>query len=135
MWHRYKNELMIGASLLLLIGSVVFKASKHSEYELQSISSVALVTKIEDIATMKKVWKSDKSISKKVKSIQNTLDSSKVNKFKVDKKKAHIILENLNANELNQITGKKLASIAVQIVELSIQRDNENYRLELRCKW
>ncbi len=135
MWHRYKNELMIGVTLLLLIGAVAFKISKHSEYEIQSISSGELVTKIEDIATMKKVWKEDKSISKKVKSIQSSLDSSKVTKFQVDKKKAHIILENLNANELNQITGKKLASIALQIVELSIQRDNENYRLELRCKW
>jgi len=135
MWRRYQNEIMIGLALLLLLGSVLFKMSMCSALETESKASTELATKIEDIAIMKKLWKDDKNIRKKIKVIESSIGKSKVSKFQLDKKKAHIILENLNANELNEITGKKLASIAVQIVELSIQRENKNYRLELRCKW
>ena len=45
------------------------------------------------------------------------------------------MLEELTANELNKITGKSLASIAIQITELSIVRNDKSYRLELKCKW
>ena len=135
MWRRYQNEIMIGLALLLLLGSVLFQMSMRSALETEGKELMEFVTKIEDIAIMKKLWKDDKNIRKKIKVIESSIGKSKVSKFQLDKKKAHIILENLNANELNEITGKKLASIAVQIVELSIQRENKNYRLELRCKW
>jgi hypothetical protein len=63
------------------------------------------------------------------------LAKEKVQKIKIEKNKAHIILENLTGSELNKVVGKQFASIPIQITELTIARDGEKYRLELKCKW
>lgn len=135
MLHKYQNELMIGVMALVLLGAIMFKTSQHTELQDRSVSTQKLASRIEDIAIMNKLWKKDRSISRKLKMIKQTLSTNKVKKFKIDKKKADIVLENLNASELNNITGKSIASLAVQIIELSIQRNDKSYRLELRCKW
>lgn len=135
MLHKYQNELMIGVMALVLLGAIMFKTSQHTELQDRSVSTQKLASRIEDIAIMNKLWKKDRSISRKLKMIKQTLSTNKVKKFKIDKKKADIVLENLNASELNNITGKSIASLSVQIIELSIQRNDKSYRLELRCKW
>jgi len=132
---NYKNEILIAVSLLVLMGSVAFKLSSQTKLETRGVSAGELAGKIEDISIMQKLWKKNKSIPKSIQAIQSSIDAAKIKKFKVDKKKAHIVLENLTANELNRITGKSLASIPIQIAELSIIRDDKSYRLELRCKW
>jgi len=133
--HGYKNEIMIALAALELAGSMMFRASNQAQLESRSSSVESLAGKIEDISILQKLWKKNKSIPQGMKTIQNSLVASKVKKFKVDKKKAHIVLEELTAKELNSITGKSLASMAVQITELSIVRNDKSYRLELKCKW
>jgi len=102
---------------------------------MQTLESAKFISIMDDIVTMKKLWKKNKTIPNKLEEIKSTLAESKINKFEIDKKKAHIILQTLNGTELNNILGKKIASIPLQIKELIITRDGDNYRLELKCKW
>jgi len=135
MLRRYQNELMVLAALLLLTAAVMFKTYRYRMLQTKSAAVEEMVTKIEDIATMKKLWSKNKTVSQKLGSIKNILKHTQIKTFQIEKKKAHIILENLNGSELNRISGKYLASIPVQITEISIVRNGAHYRLELRCKW
>ena len=135
MLRRYQNEAMILLALLLLVGAILFKTYRHKALETQSVGAAELISQMEDIATMKKLWVKNKKIPKKLASIKSSLGDTKIKTFNIEKKKAHILLENLNGSQLNAIVGKQLASIPIQIVEMSIERSGENYRLELRCKW
>ena len=133
--RRYQNELMIVLALLLLLGAVIFKFSSSTTLENKSAEATESISRMEDIDTMKKLWDKNKAISQKLALIEKQLGSSKATTFEVKKKKAHIILENLNGTELNKVVSKQIASIPVQIQEIVIDRSGENYRLELRCKW
>ena len=135
MLRRYQNELMIVLALLLLLGAVIFKISSSSTLESKSAEATQSISRMEDINTMKKLWEKNKAVSKKLMALKKQLGASKSTTFELKKKKAHIILENLNGTELNKVVSKQIASIPVQIQEIVIDRSGENYRLELRCKW
>jgi len=135
MWRRYQNELMILIALLLLAGAVLFKTYQHTALEKQDAEAAKMVSQIEDIATMQKLWLKNKTIPQKLIALKHTLGKAKIKTFELKKKKAHILLENLHGSELNKIVGKQLASIPIQIEEMTIERSGETYRLELRCKW
>jgi len=135
MLRRYQNEGMILLALLLLIAAIFYKSYRQSMLQTSSVEATEMVSKIEDIATMKKLWQKNSAVAKKLNAIKTYLPATKIKTFQVGKKKAHLLLEGLNGNELNNVTGKYLASVPVQIVEMSIHRDGEYYRLELQCKW
>jgi len=135
MLKRYQNELMVLMALIVLAFSMSYKLSSYNDLKMQTLESAKFISIMDDIVTMKKLWKKNKTIPNKLEEIKSTLAESKINKFEIDKKKAHIILQTLNGTELNNILGKKIASIPLQIKELIITRDGDNYRLELKCKW
>jgi hypothetical protein len=135
MFRKYQNELIVLFSALLLLGAVLFQYVSYGALQKKSKESIALISQFEDIATMKKLWGKSKTRARVLGNIQRTLAKEKVKKFKIEKNKAYIILENLTGTELNKIVGKQFASIPVQITELAIARDGEKYRLELKCKW
>ncbi len=135
MLRRYQNEGMILLALLLLIMAMLYKNYRHIKLQTSSVEATEMVAKIEDIATMKKLWQKNNTVSKKLNAIKAYLPKTKIKTLQIEKKKAHILLEGLNGNELNSVAGKYFASIPVQIVEMSIQRDGKHYRLELQCKW
>ena len=135
MLRRYQNEGIILLALLLLFAAVLYRGHQHSSLQESSAKATAMVSKIEDVATMKKLWQKNSTISQKLQAIRSYLPAAKVKTLQIEKKKAHILLEGLDGNELNKVAGKYLASIPVQIIEMSIRRDGEYYRLELQCKW
>jgi len=135
MFRKYQNEMIVLFTVLLLLGAVVFQYISYGALQKKSTESVALISQFEDIATMKKLWGKNKTRARVLGNIQKTLTKEKVKKFKIEKSKAHIILENLTGSELNKVVGKQFASIPVQITELAIVRNGEKYRLELKCKW
>jgi len=135
MLRKYQNELMVLIALFLLMGAVGFKVYQKQKLESESSKSMQFIAKIQDIATMNKIWKKNKTVSQKLSSLKKSLHKERIEEFQLDKKKAHIILKNLNGTELNKVVGKQLASIPIQITELSITRSGEKYRLETRCKW
>ena len=135
MLRRYQNEGMILLALLLLLAAVLYRGYQHNSLQKSSTKATEMVSKIEDVATMKKLWQKNSAIPKKLQAIKSYLPAAKIKMLQIEKKKAHILLERLDGNELNGVTGKYLASIPVQITEMSIRRDGEYYRLELQCKW
>ncbi len=135
MIRRYQNEIILALSLLLLLIAIMYRSYSHSTLISKNRMAEEFSVKIEDIATMKKLWQDTKNIPKKLEEIKGTLSPSQIEKFKIDKKKAEIILMNLTGSQLNKITGKQIASVPVQIDEMSIDRNGDNYRLELKCKW
>ncbi len=135
MLRRYQNEGMILLALLLLFAAVLYRSYQHNSLQKSSAKATEMVSKIEDVATMKKLWQKNSAIPQKLQAIKSYLPAAKVKTLQIEKKKAQILLEGLDGNELNSVTGKYLASIPVQITEMSIRRDGEYYRLELQCKW
>jgi len=135
MLQRYQNELLVLFALLVLLGAWLFQYNSHVVLAQKSIASTQVIAKLEDVATMKKLWGKNKKHSRSLEAIQRSLSKEKVKKFEIKKNKAHIILQNLNGTELNKIVGKQIASIPLQIIELSIDRNGDMYTLELRCKW
>lgn len=135
MLRRYQNEGMILLAFLLLVGALLYRNYQLSKLQESSIEATQMASKIEDIATMKNLWQKNSRIPQKLHEIKTYLPAIKIKILKVEKQKAHILLEGLNGNELNRVTGKYIASIPVQITEMSIGRDGLYYRLELRCKW
>jgi len=135
MLRRYQNEGMILLALLLLVAAMFYKGYRHTKLQTSSAEATEMVSKIEDIATMKKLWQKNSTVAQKLNAIKTYLPAIKIKTLQIEKKKAHVLLEGLNGNELNSVAGKYLASIPVQIVEMSIRRDGEYYRLELQCKW
>ncbi len=135
MLRRYQNEGFILLALLLLAAALLYRNHQLSALQKSSAEAAEMTSKIEDIATMKKLWQNNSRVPQKLHEIKTYLPAIKIKTLAIEKKKAHLLLEGLNGNELNRITGKYIASIPVQITEMSIQRDGLYYRLELRCKW
>lgn len=135
MFRRYQNESMILLALLLLIAALLYRNYYATRLQKSSLKAIETIAKIEDVAMMKKLWEKSSSIPQKLHGIKTYLPAIKIKTLQIEKKKAHLLLEGLNGNELNRITGKFIASIPVQITEMSIRRDGLYYRLELRCKW
>lgn len=135
MLARYYKEAILLFAAVLLAGAVMFRTSTSSKLSNETKVAEEMASKTEDIAIMEKLWKKNKAIPRKLEKIKKEFSSSKVKIFKVDKKKAHILLENINGTELNNVVGKYIASIAIQITEISIERSGKNYKMELQCKW
>lgn len=135
MLRRYQNESMILLALLLLIAALLYKNYYATRLQRGSLKATETIAKIEDVATMKKLWEKSSNVPQKLHGIKTYLPAIKIKTLQIEKKKAQLLLEGLNGNELNRITGKFIASIPVQITEMLIRRDGPYYRLELRCKW
>jgi len=135
MLRRYQNEGIVLLALLLLIGAFLFKNYRQKALESRTEDTAALISQIEDIDTMQKLWQKNKTVPQQLERIREGLDQSKIHTFDIKKKKAHLVLEQLSGSQLNSIVGKQIASIPVQISEIMIERSGDHYRLELQCKW
>jgi len=137
MLRKYQNELLVLLALLLLTAAIIFKSYGYRIFQVEYKSAEEMISKIEDIARLKKLWYKNQMIIPQLTKLKNMVANSKakIKEFKIEKKKAYIVLENLNGNMLNKIVGKYLASTPIQITEMLIIRQNEYYRLEVQCKW
>ena len=135
MLRRYQNEGLILLALLLLVAAFFFKSYRQKALETRERDTTALISQIEDIDTMQKLWSKNKSVPQQLEKIKSDLEAGKIRTFEIKKKKAHLVLEQLTGSQLNTIIGKRIASIPVQITEITIERNGDHYRLELQCKW
>jgi len=135
MLKRYQNELIVLIAIAVVMMSISYKNSSMLELQSESTSTEKLIAQMDDIVTMKRLWKKNKSIPSKLEAIKSSLADENINRFKVEKKKAHIILQKLDSTKLNNIVGKKIASVPMQITLIDITREGDAYRLELKCKW
>jgi len=132
--NKYRNEVIIIVSAILLLVAILYSSSTYALYSSKSDKVSSDLSRIKDIAVMQKLWK-DKKIPEKLKNIKQEVAASKIGKFDIQGNKAHIILDDLSGNELNKIVTKYIATVAVQIVDLSINRNGDKYKLEVHCTW
>ncbi len=131
-WKLYRNELIVAASLLLMLGTLIYKNSQISSRSQEMSSLKHTVTEFRELVSLQKTW-TNKKVSKKVDKLEKIVPSSKV-KWSKKGKKLTAVYKGLDPKELNKLI-TTILSMAVQIQELKIARNSSSYDVEFKCKW
>jgi len=131
-WKLYRNELIVAVSLLLMLGTLIYKNSQISSRSQEMSSLKHTVTELRELVSLQKTW-SNKKVSKKVDKLEKIVSQSKV-KWSKKGKKLTAVYKGLNPKELNKLI-TTILSMAVQIQELKIARNSSSYDVEFKCKW
>ena len=132
--QRYKNELVILATLLFALFAFMYKLSANTYVSQNQAIIQKQIMQISAIVALKEQW-GGKQLANKVKVLKTVVASSKIASFKKKSKKLVASYKNLTGNELSKVTNK-LINIPVQIVLLNINQSAENqYTMEFTCKW
>ena len=131
-WKRYKNELIVAASLLLMLTALIYKNTQISSSSQEMSNLQYRVTEFREVVALKKTW-ADKKVSKKVDKLKQIAPASKV-KWSKKGKKLSARYKDLTPKELNKLI-TTILSMAVQIQELKINRSSSFYDVEFKCKW
>jgi len=126
----YKNELIVGIALLLLLIALIYKQGVVSGQD-DTRASTALQA-LKEVIALKKVW-GDKKTTKKVDKLKTIVSSSKVKWSKKSKKLTASFL-NLSNQELNRVI-VKIMNLAVEIQKLEVKKLGTSYQVEFKCKW
>jgi hypothetical protein len=132
--QRYKNELIILATLLFALFAFMYKLSANTYVSENRTLIQKQITEISAITALKEQW-DGKQLANKVKVLKTLVPDSKVSSFKKKAKKLDASYKDLTGNELSKITNK-LIYMPVQIVLLNINQSAKNqYTMEFTCKW
>ena len=131
-WKLYKNELIVALALLLMLSGLLYKNTQISSGTQEMLSTKHTVREFRELVSLQKTW-ANKNISKKVDKLEKIVPSSKVTWSKKGKKLTAVYKE-IDPKELNKLITTVL-SMAVQIQELKINRNNSSYDVEFKCKW
>ena len=131
-WKLYKNELIVVASLLLMLYALLYKNNQISSRTQEMLSTKHTVREFRELITLQKTW-ADKKVSKKVNKLEKIVPTSKV-KWNKKGKKLTASYKDLDPKELNKLI-INILSMAVQIQELKINRNDSSYDVEFKCKW
>jgi len=132
--QRYKNELIILATLLFALFAFMYKLSASDYVNENKMLIQKQIMQISEITALKEQW-GGKQLANKVKVLKTVVPNAKVASFKKKSKKLIASYKNLTGNELSKITNK-LINMPVQIVLLNINQSAKNqYTMEFTCKW
>ncbi len=132
MWRTYKNEIMVGVSLLLMVMAFVYKEGQISKQAETAKHITTSLEELKEVIALKKVWK-DKNLSKKVERLKGVVSPSKMT-WRRDGKKLTASYKALTPRELNTLISK-IMSLAVEIEKMELHKTGETYEVELKCKW
>jgi len=127
---RYKNELIVGIALLLLLIALIYKQGVASGQT--DASAGTALQELKEVIALKKVW-GDKKTTKKVDKLKTIVSPSKVKWSKKSKKLTASFL-NLSNQELNRVI-VKIMNLAVEIQKLEVKKQGVAYQVEFKCKW
>jgi len=127
---RYKNELIVGVALLLLLISLIYKQGITAGQS--DASAGTSLQELKEVIALKKVW-GDKKITKKVDKLKTIVSPSKV-KWSKKSKKLTASFSNLTNQELNGVI-VKIMNLAVEIQKLEVKKQGVAYQVEFKCKW
>ena len=127
---RYKNELIVGIALLLLLIALIYKQGVTSGQT--DASAGTALQELKEVIALKKVW-GDKKTTKKVDKLKTIVSPSKIKWSKKSKKLTASFL-NLSNQELNRII-VKIMNLAVEIQKLEVKKQGVAYQVEFKCKW
>jgi len=128
----YRNELIVAASLLLMLSGLLYKNTQISSGAQEMLSNKDTVKEFRELIVLQKTW-ANKNISKKVDKLEKIIPASKV-KWSKKGKKLTAVYNGLDPKELNKLI-TTILSMAVQIQELKINRNSSSYDVGLKCKW
>ena len=131
-WKLYKNELIVAVSLVLMLSTLLYKNNQISSRAQEMSNHKHTVTELRELISLQKIW-ADKKVSKKVDKLEKIVPSSKV-KWSKKGKKLTASYKDLDSKELNKLI-TTILSMAVQIQELKINRNDSSYDVEFKCKW
>jgi len=132
-WRRYRNELIITLSMLLMIVSLLYRHNTIKRLDRVNGEVKASLAQIGEIIALKKQW-GDEKLTEKISRIKHSIDAEKIKQFTVRSKKLTAVLKDLSDTEVNALI-VKFENIAVQITKLEVKRKGEVYNMEIRCKW
>ena len=130
--HRYRNELMVLLSLLLLAGALLYKHAQVSAAIENRNDTKYAVREFKELIALKKRW-GDKQLSKRVEKLKTVVSPDKI-KWQKKSKKLKVSYTGLTPKELNRVM-TSILNLAIQIEHLEIRNRQNNYDLELACKW
>ncbi len=129
---RYKNELIIGLTLLLLLIAFFYKQVQVSGESSSGNGTETSLQELKEVIALKKIW-GDKKITKKVEKLKTILPPSKV-QWSRKSKKLTASFKNITPQELNRLM-VKIMNLAVEIEKLDVKKSGTSYQVELKCKW
>jgi type II secretory pathway pseudopilin PulG len=129
-WKLYKNELIVAISLVLMLSTLLYKNNQISSRAQEMSNLKHTVTELRELISLQKIW-ANKKISKKVDKLEKIVPSSKV-KWSKKGKKLTASYKDLDPKELNKLI-TNILSMAVQIQELKINRNDSSYDVEFKC--
>ncbi len=132
-WRRFGNEIFLLAALLLALTGFLYKKSSIAALERTKNEVTASMVQIDRIAALQEQWgneKLDKSISR----LKEGIAPQKIKTFTIKSRKLDALFQGLSEKELGQAL-IKIENTPVQIVHLGIHHSEENYNLEVTCKW
>jgi hypothetical protein len=115
-----------------MLSAFFYKNTQISSGIQEMLSTKHTVREFREVVSLQKTW-ANKNISKKVDKLEKTAPPSKV-KWSKKGKKLTAVYKELDPKELNKLI-TTILSMAVQIQELKINRNNSSYDVEFKCKW
>jgi glutathionyl-hydroquinone reductase len=128
---RYKNELILIASIIFMLISYGYKNSIEKDAQNGFDNAQKEYSEIVKADKLYSIW-ANKHITTKIKVLQNIVPLSKV-EWNQKGKKLFVKYHKLNAQELNKVLNK-LLNLPVQIEDMNIVRKDKVYNLEFKCK-
>jgi len=129
---RYKNELILLASIIFALSSYIFKYKSFESSQALLHQKQKEIVQLQDVIALQKVW-SPKKVSQKLESLKQIIPTNQI-KWIQKGKKLTVQFKDINSNQLNKILNTIL-NIAIQIENITITRKQNQYTMELKCKW
>jgi len=131
--RRYQNEWILLIAFLVFVGGVAYRYTMQSRLERTVAQASTTRQQIQDIQTLKKVW-STQGLKEKVAQLRSIVPAGNVQSFLQKKQELNAEWRSLNGQQLNTLT-TRIASLPLQLQEMTIERDGENYTVRCRCTW
>lgn len=131
--QKYQNEIILLISILFMLLAYIYKTNQVNNFESNKIEMISSISTISEIASLKELW-GDKKLTSKVPKLKTIVSNSKVKLFSIKSKKLKANFINLTIAELSLLV-QKISNMAVEITILDVQKNNDLYNMELKCKW
>jgi hypothetical protein len=133
MIRKYQNELIVAVALVFLLAGFLYERGMERKLQASLTRNRSAALQITETQILQKVW-STKGIKQKLSVLHRQLPAAKIKTFRQDKQKLSAEFWRLNGKELNALA-TYIASLPVQIQEMTISRDGKHYNLRCVCSW
>lgn len=127
------QKILLLVLLGILLGSWFYRSSRQTDLERSRTELAKAREEIREIQAMKTLW-DRRDLGKKLDHLVHTLPKKEIKTFTRKRHRIDLVLDRVEGKRLNKFL-RGLSALPIQIVSLSISRNEKLYRLECRCKW